>query len=498
MTGIYPPAEAANGADLGGLGEWLPSVQGHTAALVGEIADWWGHTDTLTSVLGPIGLGMVSGATAMSGALLAAKLRGYRTAEGAVWLAITPPADLPADGGVALWRMVAGRLRRTRRPGWRGLFTPPARLAVEWWADSGGVRPGVWVPASLSAGTVADAIRRAWPGARVSFTHPPVWHVPPTGHLELSPTGGAWAPLIDPHSRPPRGGSAPNQAAGVEPLRAVLAALATRRPGEQACVQLVVTRSRGVFAELAGTLSGGRGGAGLAGALRALAPALLGTIAGSIALIALGLVDLFVPGESSLARRRRPRSTTARATDPVVIAARKAADAKRANGPHLRATLRIAVNTSTSTRTSGRDRDHLRGARGAATDIAAGYDLVLTGAELSGRWARHSDAVATRAPGGGFTATLEELAALWHLPSEPGRYRLPDPAAVRRRAGLGLPATTANPYTDPARRDGGPRRPSGRGPAEPPGRRPPGHPSTSRPTTTPTRPAQPTRYPHHR
>jgi hypothetical protein len=63
---------------------------------------------------------------------------------------------LPTDGGLALWRMLAGCLRRTsrtRRGGGvlGGLFAPPARLAVEWWADPAGIRPGVWVPPSICA-----------------------------------------------------------------------------------------------------------------------------------------------------------------------------------------------------------------------------------------------------------------------------------------------------------------------------------------------------------
>jgi hypothetical protein len=235
------------------------------------------------------------------------------------------------------------------------------------------------------------------------------------------------------------------------------------------------------------------GGGGMGGSLRALAPALLGTLAGSIALVLLGVLDLVTPGRSSLApsRRGRGRASTSDpvgASDPAVLAARKALDAKRAAGPHLGATLRIAATTPTRTRIRGRGRrghDDDGRARAIAVDIAAGFDLIATATPLRGRWIHGGEPAMLRTPGGGFVATLPELAALWHLPSEPDRYQLPAAATTQRRPGLSLPRAGPTRRADtPAPRRGGPGRPS----------RPPGHPPhASGPPGTPPRPARPPR-----
>jgi hypothetical protein len=225
-----------------------------------------------------------------------------------------------------------------------------------------------------------------------------------------------------------------------------------------------------------------------------LAPALLGTLAGSLALVLLGVLDLFTPGRSSLTPGRGGRGGRATnpdppgASDPAVVAAGKALDAKRAAGPHLGATLRIAATTPpTRTRTRGGGRRGHDGgrARAIAVDIAAGYDLITTATPLHGRWIHGGEPVMLRtpAPGGGFVATLPELAALWHLPGEPDRYQLPAAATTQRRPGLTLPRAGPTHRGDtPAPRHTGPSRPN----------RPPGHPPhAARPPATPPRPARP-------
>lgn len=72
-----------------------------------------------------------------------ALLRWYRAGEAAeaVWVAISPPARLPRDGGEKFAWSVAGLLGRTRRFGWAS-----RHLVLELVATDAGIIVGVWVP----------------------------------------------------------------------------------------------------------------------------------------------------------------------------------------------------------------------------------------------------------------------------------------------------------------------------------------------------------------
>jgi hypothetical protein len=254
---------------------------------------------------------------------------------------------------------------------------------------------------------------------------------------------------------------------GEEPLRAVLDALAHRGPGEQASVQLVITEATGLRAWLARTLPATRAGRrrGIVGGLvRAAAPALLGTLAGALAAAIVGLLDFLGPSPFST-RTPTARVTSrasigfagseSRAIDPGLAAARRAAEIKRASA-HLHATLRVAVSTAGPEPAPGRRgrRGRRRGGAGAAAAIAAGFDLATTHTPLRARPARCAETVYLRTPGDGFPVTLAELAALWHLPTEPLLYRIAAPTAGDRGPGLGHSRITPNshrPNTPPPR-----------------------------------------------
>jgi hypothetical protein len=172
------------------------------------------------------------------GALLAVAVRRARAeaADRASWVEITPPAVMPVDGALGLWRALAGLLSRTRR----GLA--PRHLAMEFVADATGLRVGVWVPPALSASSVAEVIRRCWPGARATVIDtPPELLRNGAGRVTAArvlPRGGPWAPLLDPVRTTRR------HASEVDGLHSVLAALADRSETESACVQLVVSPAR--------------------------------------------------------------------------------------------------------------------------------------------------------------------------------------------------------------------------------------------------------------
>jgi hypothetical protein len=512
MTALL--ADSAAPARPGGVGGWLLSANDWAAYLVTALAAWRGPTSTAgQALLGVCGGGLLTGALMLAAAGAGRVLERYHRAQRAVWVEITPPPAMPSEGGLAMWRMLAGCLRRARRG-----FPAPV-LAVEWFADPAGVRAGIWVPASISAGQVADALTRAWPGTRVTRTHPPVWHYTPT-LIELTPTRGRWSPLIDPTpSRSPR-------SSGEEPLRAVLDALARRGPGEQASVQLVITEATGLRAWLARTLPANRsrGGRGLVGGVlglvRAAAPTLLGTLAGALAAAIVGLLDILGPGPFSSGKPTTSRASASsrtgstgfggfehRTVDPGLAADRRAGEIKRATA-RLHATLRVAVATArvepASSRRGRRKREGRRGVAATATAaIAAGFDLATTHTPLRARPARCAEPIYLRTPGDGFPVTLAELAALWHLPAQPLLYRIAAPTAGDRGPGLGhsrivpstrRPNTPNTPPTNPPLSSTPPSGPEAGGPrgSAQPARRDAG--------TRPGRPLGPARRPtriHH-
>jgi hypothetical protein len=398
-----------------------------------------------------------------------------RDAERAVWLEVVPPPGPLADGAaLAVWRVLAGALGRAP---YRLIAGPPL-LSVELYGDHGGVRAGIWVPPPINPAALADALGRAWPGAAITETGAgPDWLTHPVTALTLSPTGGGWAPLIDPTTTAARAGTPAGDAAS-EPLRAVLAALAARGRGEHAAVHLILTRHRphtGFRDRLRDrdtTTTGALGGA------LAVAGAALGAGAAWALLVVgravLGLLECLLPGPTRPARRGTAGSARAgrvgsgmvtglgtgvdagvdAVTDPEHAAAVKARLVKRAHGPHLRVTMRIAV-------TAGPIRYRARRAstrRALAARIAAGYDVTLTQrTALRGRWAWFAvaDRVATRTPArtGGFYATLPELATLWHLPADPVRWGMPAAPATQRPTGTRVPRL---PHHNPVRRHPGP------------------------------------------
>ncbi len=348
------------------------------------------------------------------GALLAVAVRRARAeaADRASWVEITPPAVMPAEGARGLWRALAGLLSRTRR---RGLV--PRHLAVEFVADVTGMRAGVWVPPSLSASSVAEAIGRCWPGARATITDtPPTWDNKRVTAAQVMPRGGEWAPLLDPTHTTRR------QTGEVDPLHSALSALAERGEGERACVQLVVSRARTVRH---------RGG----DRDRPLwARIVLGILRAPFVIFLAVAEVMFTRGSSTTSRMHAANPHTP--DDPAVAAHRKAIAAKQAHGPHLHATLRLAICSPAS-----------RGLRRRAVNaIVNGYDLVAPEASLHTRPAyRPARRLSQRLPGARrdrFLVTLDEAAALWHLPEQPAQYGITDATARVRRPRRDLPRYT--------------------------------------------------------
>ncbi|TVT55329.1 hypothetical protein FNH05_09735, partial [Amycolatopsis rhizosphaerae] len=358
-------------------------------------------------------LAVAAVAALAAGALLAVAVRRARAdaAQRASWVEITPPAVMPAEGARKLWRALAGLLSRARRGG-----LAPRHLAVEFVADATGMRAGVWVPPALSAASVAEAVQRCWPGSRATITR-----TPPAatggesgGHataVHVWPRGGEWEPLLD-ATRAMR--THPGE---VDGLHSALSALAERGDGERACLQLIVSPARAAR----------RGGAGRGRPL--WARIVLGLVKAPF-VVFLAVADVLL-GHG--APKRPSTANSSAAEDPVVAAHRKAIAAKQAHGPHLRATLRLAVCSPVSRK--------LR--RRTVNAIVNGYDLAAPEASLRIRPAyRPVGRLTQRLPGARrdrFLITLDEAAALWHLPDEPAQYGITDATARVRRPRRDLP-----------------------------------------------------------
>lgn len=316
---------------------------------------------------------------------------------------------MAADSALALWQTLGGLLHR-RGPE----RIVPRRLAVEALATAQGTRVGVWVPPSLPAAAVAAALRVTWPAAVLTPAGTaPVWPAAGVSAVELRPRGGPWAPLTDTTPRAPRAG----EGGEAEPLRAVFAALADRGAGELAAVQIVIRAHRGAGAQ--------PWAARAAGALLRMGAGLV-----------LELATILLPGRHAPTRTTTRTPGRAVTSDPVAAAALKASDAKRVAGPHLRVTLRVALATNPNMALAGR--------RHRLARITGGFDLVTTPLR-TGRVRRPASALTGRLPGRSFLATLPELAAVWHIPAEPGRYALAAQPARNRPPERHLPHLPGGP-----------------------------------------------------
>jgi hypothetical protein len=359
--------------------------------------------------------------------LVAVRRARDRGVAGASWVAITPPAVMPPEGPGMLWRALTGLLSRIGRGG-----LAPRHVAMEFIADGSGMKVGIWVPASISASAVAQVVVRCWPGARAAVIRPPLPGSPRTEMtgaaatveaVSVYPAGGGWAPLIDPAR------VAPGGVGRVEPLQSVLAALAERRGGDCAYAQLVVSLPRTAAQPTLASLP--------------WQPAVRALVRAPFAVL-FWVFDLLISPHNAHRRGAGPVPRTsypssAATDDPSAAAFRKTVAVKKAHGPHLLVTLRVALSSPAPQAM----RRHVLGA------IVNGYDLAAPQATLrTRRVQRPTSALSTRQPGRGtnrFVVTIAEAAALWHLPDQPSLYGITDASARVRRPLRDLPRFTTEP-----------------------------------------------------
>lgn len=349
-------------------------------------------------------VGVVVSVAAATTARARTRRRRWEVA-GARWWEIIPPHELPSEGAVPLWRLLAGELAAFRR----------GRVGLMLWADpyDRRVHAGLWVPAGLPAASIARTITRAWPGSRLEGGGgPPLPPLSPVAAVEVTPAAGPWAPLTNHEAR-----AAHMVAETVdEPLRAVLDGLSgIATAGGFAAVQVVVSRTRAPGRSWG---AGGGVGRGLVTVGRALGRGLL------------GVVEIFLPGPQTPQRSatRSPAVFACVESDPLVVTRERGMRAKQAAGPHLRASVRLVV-AGTDWRSMARRR---------CRELAAALTgLAVESHEARIRPVRRGSTAVLRTVaefrhGRSFFASTRELAALWHLPTDPARYGLPQPSVEHR------------------------------------------------------------------
>jgi len=335
-----------------------------------------------------------------------------RHAANARWLEIVPPVTATPTATVHLWRLLATLLPAPHR-----LTLRPARVVWEAQADPTGMRCGLWVPPGINPTAVLRVVQRAWPGARVTDTHPPA--VPqkwPAAGMAVVATVPEWQPLIDDDPTQTRRRPGTPLSEEDDRLRAVYDALAAAGRTGGGLLQVVVGRApRHRVANLRRASINPARARRPTGGLRAAV-----LLADALRVAILAVLDLIMPGPST---STTDRST--RATDPYQTELARQARIKYATAPHLLVAVHaLAVGPTTAA------------ARAAAADITSGYGLL--GGHLTRRrlWRARTATRWRWAPETRMTlATVAEAAALAGLPAEPATYGMPAAASRHRLPG---------------------------------------------------------------
>jgi hypothetical protein len=394
------------GCAVSGVGDWLSTAPGR---LVDLAAQWW-----------PL---LLAGVLVVLAVVLAVRA-GYRRlwrreVRAGYWVRLTPPRVLDVAQAADVWRLLAGLARRARTG--RHLTRPP--LAFEVYGDGAGqLVAGLWLPRWVPLATVTAEAERAWPGVRVEPTAPPLvadgdgWRV---AGCRLAATGSDLVPLTD---DPPTGGRRPVRGPGTDgdPLRPVLAALA-RRDGP-AVLQVLARPASG--RRLAALGHAARYGvkARKRASVRAV-DALSAVLSGALRLLLDLITDLVSTGRSASSSytNRGGGAERHRPADPVAARAMREAAGKLADGPHLLATLRVAVARTDAGFAATAARSLADGFITASTALAP-VRLRRAAVKLADRWAGRGDWLLLSAT---------ELGVLAHLPADPARYGF-DTAALHR------------------------------------------------------------------
>jgi hypothetical protein len=400
---VTQPPPPAPHLPSGPLARYLAHPGPTTARLLHHVAHVVAH---VAVTAGPVALGVgVAALVALSASRAA---QGRRMARGARLVEVLSPPVVDPEGAATLWTNLVALLR----PAWRRVIFGQPHLGFELVASDAGLTISLWVPGGIPPGLVERAVEAAWPGARTE-THlatPPLVGsgVATGGSLTLA--AGEQYMLRTEHK--------------VDPLRPLLGALAALGEGECACVQV-----------LARPVTGRR--------LARLHKSATARRAGRPATRVARLLDLVTPGP---------------ATKPTAVDPTRAADVAdildKAAQPCWAIAIRYAIATAAT------NRQAKARLRGRAHAVATAFALFSGRNRLERHRLGHPARVlAERRLGKGNLASVAELAALAHLPTDiavPGLARaganaVPPPPAVAR------PAATSMDGPDVSRATGAPK-----------------------------------------
>lgn len=363
---------------------------------------WWHHlTNALAAQQTHLAIAGATVAALILAGLVLRRIGRAASVRHGHWLHVDPPPQPKLDGGLALWRQLAPLLSTHRS--WTGTRPP---VALEWIAEAGRLRVGLWSSKTLGLAAVREAIQTAWPGAHVTETDP--------GRLLARRVAGQrrrvrcgavrlalphWYPFVTDTTSQTR----ESDAAG-DPLRGLLTALAATPPGSVAVLQVLAQPASGRV---------------LRRARRAVRALRAGTPDRS------GILSVL---------RTRPTGHANGPSDPIALSDARIAAAKLTDAPLFRASVRIALIAGTG-RTQRRARTAWARHVASALGLYSGrQQLLLT------RGFRVRHAIHRRQPGRSFLASVSELAALAHLPAEPSRYGM----SIAAARGVAPPAELTN------------------------------------------------------
>jgi hypothetical protein len=365
--------------------------------------------------------------------------RHHRFASGARWVTISPPPQVEPPSASSAWMTLAGVLTPAR---WTRLVYGTAHLAWEytWAARTLTIR--IWVPGTIPPGAVEAAVAAAWPGA-TAITEPADDPIPAIATVQA---GGALWPQL-PQVLPLRTDH------DADPLRALLAAGATLRRREHACLQVLArpAPARRVAAARRASTTSTTGPVRLGGGRGDLPGRVVGGLAWALVQPVVWLTEVFLPGQPGRGRPSSPAAARSEAhRDPVAEVHRRAAGEKVARVPHYEVAIRYAVAAipaSPPTDSSHSDPDATRDRQRQQRDRLTGLAHTLASAATTytrPNWLRRMrmrqpvQVLAGRRLRRGFLATVEELGVLAALPQDlavPGLDRarakpMPAPAAI--------------------------------------------------------------------
>jgi len=314
------------------------------------------------------------------------------------WVEFRPPVSARPEDSARFWLGLARLLRRRRR-GW----APHVAFELAW--DGPALRIGVWVPALVSAAQVARIAETSWPGCSAEIQHgsgPGLPAVAVAAGGELAAAGGRdWLPLRAEHQ--------------ADPLRAVLGAGLYLGAGETAVMQVATRLASGSrLARARAGAQGRRAGASGAGGIAAEA-------ARKLVLGVLNLVSEIVSTGSSGSRQPTPHGPAGWQQHDVFGQAQQRAGVRKLTSPPL---WEVAVRYAAATTASGEGaRQRVRAHCDA---LSAALGVFSDQMDLTDRPVRDPAAVlASRRLRRGLLVSTPELAALAHLPYDPGTPGLP-------------------------------------------------------------------------